>query len=172
MELRDYLNILVKRLWAVIVIPLLAAAFTAAVNIYVIEPIYVSSNTLYIRMPYDDFLDSQVIKNCRELIKSKLVTKEVIDRLDIGLTPEELAEKITVSPINDTQFVRIEVADKDGERAKMIADEINVVLQYKIRDLIDIEGIIVVDKAEIPSAPDFPKPYSNMAAVYFAALLL
>ena len=62
MDIKSYLHILMTRLWITILIPFLAAAATAGINLYVLEPIYESSTTLYVmnkdfdRLAYDDFL--------------------------------------------------------------------------------------------------------------------
>lgn len=181
MEFKSYFKVLIKRLWLIIIIPLFAAVATAAVSIYVLDPVYESSITLYImnkdfdsRLAYDDFLVSQqLIKDCRELIKSKSITKAVIEQLGLeDISEEELADKISVNLKNDTRLLEIKVRDTNDERAKAIADEISIIFQKRINELIKLEVLDVIDKAEVPDEPSFPKPLTNSAIAFSLSLFL
>lgn len=181
MEIKAYLRILAKRLWLVILIPILAAGITAAVNLYVLEEEYESSITLYVankdmnsRMAYDDILATQqFMKDCRELLKSKSITKAVIEGLNLtDLTEGELARKIAVNLKNDTRLFEIKVRDISNERAKRIVDEISTVFQKRVNEIMKLQSFQVIDEAEIPLEPVSPKPLENSLIAFFAALFL
>lgn len=174
MKLKAYLKILIKKLWIIILLPILASAVTAFINFYVLEPTYDSSMTFYVVNNNDDFQESQqLIKNCREFFKSKSITKTVIERLNLkDLTEEELAGKIIVNLKNDSGFIEIKVSDKNDIRAKAIVDEISILFQERITDLFNLKAIEVIDEAEIPTEPSSPKPLSNILIVFFVALFL
>ena len=183
MEIRNFLNILSKRLWLVILVPFLAAAVTGVINFYVLEPVYESSITLYVmnkdldskmRLAYDDILATQqLMKDCRELIKSKSITRAVIEQLSIeDLTNEDLAKKITVSFKNDTRMLEIKVRDTSKVRAMFIVNAINDTFQTRAKSLMQLETLDVVDEAEIPDKPFSPKPIRNIFIVFFTALFL
>jgi capsular polysaccharide biosynthesis protein len=175
MELKSYIKILMKRLWAVILIPLFMGTAAAVVSLYVVEPEYESSITLYVmnkdfdsRLAYDDFLASQqLIKDCRELIKSRSTTKAVIQQLNIeDFTEEELAQRITVDLKNDTRLLEIKVRDTNNVRAKEIADEISIIFQKKINELVKLQTLAVVDEAEIPDKPSSPNVLVNTVLAF------
>ena len=180
MDIKSYLHILMTRLWITILIPFLAAAATAGINLYVLEPIYESSTTLYVmnkdfdRLAYDDFLVSQqLLKDCREIIRSKSIAKTVIGRLNLeNLTEEELAKKIAVNLKNDTRLLEIKVSDTSSARAKTIADEISVAFRQRVSELIKLETLEVVDEAEEAGEPSSPKPLMNTVIAFFAAQFL
>jgi capsular polysaccharide biosynthesis protein len=183
MEIKTYLNILMKRVWIVILIPFLAAAITAVISLYWLEPVYESSMTLYvmnkdfdsrIKLAYDDILASQqLIKDCRELIKSKSMMKAVIGQLNlVDLNKEELVKKITVNLKNDTRLLEIKVRDTSDVRAKEIVDVIGSIFQERVKDLMKLETLDVVDEAEIPLKPVSPKPLVNIFVVFFTVLFL
>lgn len=181
MELKSYFKVLIKRLWLIIIIPIFAAVATAAASLYVFDPIYESSITIYImnkdfgsRLAYDDLLVSQqLIKDCRELIKSKSITKAVIEQLGLeDISEEELADRISVNMKNDTRLLEIKVRDTSDERVKAIADEVSTILQKRINELIKLEALEVIDEAEIPAEPVFPKPLVNSAIAFSLALFL
>lgn len=182
MEIRTCLIILLKRLWIITLIPVLAAAVTGVVSRYELKPAYESSMTFFVmnrdsnsqaKLAYDDILASQqLIKDCRELIKSKSVTKAVIEQLGLeNLTAEELAGKITVSLKNDTRIFEIKVRDADKIRVKMITDTLGGIIQNKVKELMKLETFEVVDEAD-PGRYVSPRPLVNSTVAFFAALFL
>lgn len=183
MEIRNFFNILLKRLWIVILIPFIAAAFTMVINFYVLEPVYESGITLYVinknldskkLLEYDDILvTQQLIKEYRDIIKSKSITKAVIEKLNlVDLNEEELAKKIKVNLKNDTRIFEIKVRDTSNVRAKAIVDTVNNIFQERVKALMKFEALDVVDEAEIPLKPISPKPLANMLIAYFTSLFL
>jgi capsular polysaccharide biosynthesis protein len=181
--IKTCLNIIIKKIWIVVTIPLLVAVVTAVINLYILVPVYESSVTFYvinkdsdsrIKMGYDDILASQqLIKDFRELIKSRSNTKAVIERLNLAdLTEEELAKKITVNLKNDTRLFEIKVRDTSNLRAKEIADEVGSVFQKRVNDLIKLETLDVVDEAEVPLKPVSPKPLVNIFIAFATTLFL
>lgn len=181
MGLKSYFNVLIKRLWIVILIPLLAAGAALGVNLYVIEPEYESSITLYVmnkdadsRLAYDDFLASQqLINDCRELVKSRSVTRAVIDQLNLeDLKEGELAGRITVALKNDTRLLEIKVRDQSNERALQIVNKISSILRQMVNELMKFEILDVIDEAELPLEPVSPRPLVNTIIAYLAALFL
>jgi capsular polysaccharide biosynthesis protein len=183
MEIRNYLKIILKRIWLVALIPFIAAVVTAVINFYILEPVYESSITLFVMnknsnpemmLEYNDILTTQqLIKDYQELIKSKSITRAVIDRLNLdALTEEELAKKVAVNLKNDARMFEIKVRDTNNVRAKEIVDTINSIFQERVKGLMKIEKLDVVDEAEIPPKPISPKPLTNIFIVYFTSLFL
>lgn len=181
MEIKYYLNILVKKLWIVVMVPILAAAATIVVSFNLLEPVYESSMTFFVMNKnsdigptYDDILASQqLINDCRELIKSKSVTKAVIEQLNIeDLSVGDLAEMITVNLKNDTRIMEIKVRDTNDVRAKDITDKVGIQFENKARDLAILETLRVVDEAEIPHKPVSPRPLVYMFIAFLIALFL
>jgi capsular polysaccharide biosynthesis protein len=183
MEIRNFLKIILKRIWLVALIPIIAAVVTAVINFYILEPVYESSITLFVMnknsdpemmLEYNDILTTQqLIKDYQELVKSKSITWAVINRLNLdSLTEEELAKKVTVNLKNDARMFEIKVRDTNNVRAKEIVDTINSIFQERVKGLMKIEKLDVVDEAEIPLKPISPKPLTNILIVYFTSLFL
>jgi capsular polysaccharide biosynthesis protein len=183
MEIRNFLKVILKRIWLVALIPFIAAVVTAVINFYILEPVYESSITLFVMnknsdpemmLEYNDILTTQqLIKDYQELVKSKSITWAVINRLNLdSLTEEELAKKVTVNLKNDARMFEIKVRDTNNVRAKEIVDTINSIFQERVKGLMKIEKLDVVDEAEIPLKPISPKPLTNILIVYFTSLFL
>jgi len=182
MELKAYFNIILKRLWILIVIPLISGGVSAFVSFFILDKVYESNTTLYVInkkadptqfMAYNDLYAGQMlVKDYRELIKSRSVTTEVIDKLDLkDLTPKELAEQISVNSKNETRIIEINVQDTDAARARDIADEVGEVFIAKAVELMKVENVSIVDKGQVPADPVKPKPLINTAIALFAGIL-
>lgn len=182
MELKQYFKIVYKRLWIVILLPLVAAGISAYVSFYLLDKVYESNTTLYVinkntnsQLPiaYNDVMvGQQLVKDYRELVKSRTVTTNVIDELKLkGLMPEGLAEKISVNSKNDTRIIEIKVQDNNPDTARQIADKVGEVFISKVVDLMKVENVSVIDKAQAPLGPIKPKPYINIAIALFTGLI-
>jgi capsular polysaccharide biosynthesis protein len=182
MELRQYFSIIFKRLWIVLLIPITAVGISAYLSFYVLDKVYESNTTLYVinkneksqfSIDYNDVLvGQQLVKDYSELVKSRTVTENVIDELKLkGLTPEDLARKINVDSKNDTRIIEIKVQDKDPETARNITDKVGEVFISKVVDLMKVENVSIIDKAEVPLSPVKPRPIINIAIALFAGLM-
>ncbi len=116
MELKDYVRIIVKRGWIIV----LAAAITviaAFVVSRVQTPIYRA--TIYLNV-FPGRLDwglqqtiKGVMRNFAGTITSRTTALEVLNRLNLDLTPEELSSKITVRPIESDLLIQVDADDYD-----------------------------------------------------------
>lgn len=170
MELHQFLLIVKKRIAFIVGIPVAMGIITAIVSIFVISPSYEASATLYItnqktatseeEVTYEEVLTNQkLVKDYREIIKSKLITKAVIDELKLNdLTSDTLSSRITVESINDTSVLEIRVKDNSAARAMKITNKICEVFIEKATALLKINNISIVDSAEEPNGPISPKP--------------
>lgn len=181
MELQKFLNILHKRLLLILGIPFLASVIAAVVSMFIIDPIYEASSTLYIideksvseeLVTYDEILANQsMVKDYRELIRSKSITKAALEALEIkDITPTDLSNRITVASKNDTRVLEIKVEDFDPVRAKELTNKICQVFIKKSTELMNLNNIRVVDTAEIPIDPIKPKPLVNIALAFLMSL--
>ena len=180
-DLRQLMNIILKRLWLIIILPIVAAAASAYWTFFVLDPVYEANTTLFIlnrqqdpelALAYSDIMVGQLlVKDYRELVKSRVVTSAVIKRMQLdGISPDGLAAKISVNSRNDTRIIEIRVRDKDPRMAGKLADAVAEEFKVKIRELMKVENVDVIDKAQIPSAPTGPRTLVNIAAALFLGL--
>lgn len=182
MELKQYFNIILKRVWILILIPVVTGGASAYVSLFVLNPVYESNTTLYVinksqdpRSPiaYNDIMAGQsLVKDYRELIKSRLVTAKVIEDLKLNnMTSGALANKISVNSKNDTRLIEIKVQDVNPQRAKEIADRLAAVFVDKVIELMKVETVGIVDTATVQDAPVAPKPAVNIVIAVFAGIM-
>lgn len=161
---KQYLNIIFKRYWIIIIIPLIAAIATAVVNYYILEPVYECSTTLYVinknydsKLPVDYYgimAGQLLVKDYREIIKSRTVMDTVIRELELSIEdPRALAKQITVNLKNDTRLIEIKVQALSPKEAKDLAETVSTVFIKRILDIMKVDNISIVDNAEVPLKP-------------------
>lgn len=182
MELKEYLQIIKKRLWLVIILPVIAALITFSVCSYYMEPVFEAKASLLVgiipfdqeyQMSYDDILMyEQLIKTYSELTQSKLVAKETLSRLNNGMTLEELQSSITVTNKADSQIIEVTAQDTDPKMAADIANTLSQVFIEKVDSLMNSDDTKFMDRADIPIEPAKPRVMLNTAIAFFLGLMM
>lgn len=135
MKLGDYVRIIVRRGWIMVLLAVLAA-----VGAYILSsrqaPVYRSTQTVLIQPSRFDLglaeatnrlLDSNV-----EYLYSTLRARIIIDQLNLDMTPEQLKGITTITANRNNMTVKIDVDLYSGELANDIAREWgNVLIQYR-----------------------------------------
>jgi len=125
-EIRDYIKILIKRGWIMVLLAVITAA-SALVFSKLQRPIYRS--TLYLNaIPARlDWGVQQTIKNMLRNYAGQIVSdntlQRVNDELQLDMSPDMMRAKISVDPIESDLLLQIAVEDYDPGIAKAIADK-------------------------------------------------
>ncbi len=182
MDIKQITYMLLKKIKFIIIIPIVIAIITYVVSITVLEPVYQSYTTLYVinkpeadkPINYNDLLtNQQLVKDYRELIESKTVTRSVLDELGIkNMSADDLASKISVKLKSDTRVLQIVVSDRNPYRARDLANKTSEKFIEKSVELMSVENINIVDKAELPLKPAKPKPIVNSILAVMISLVL
>lgn len=101
----------------------------------------------------DITLNKNLVDTYTEVVKSRKVLVKVIEELNLDMSYEQLASKITVTDVNDTQIIKITVADKDAAKAKDIANVIAKHFSDIIKDLYNMNNVDILDEAIQSSNP-------------------
>jgi capsular polysaccharide biosynthesis protein len=157
-QLRDYIRIITKRAWIIILAAFLAAA-SALVFSRLQIPVYRSTIYLDVWPARLDWGLQQTIKgllrNYAGQIRSAVNLAKVIDRLQLDITTEELQAKVTVSPIEADFLIQIDANDHDPITARDIAQETAQVFVEDIhaymldQDKSDRVRVTIRDAAEV-----------------------
>ena len=182
MEIKEYFLIFKRRLWLVILITAITTIISAAICIYFLDPIYQANTTLYVgkntgvegTMGYQDVLmGGQLVKDYRELVKSRLVSSIVINELKLkDTTTSEIASMLSVNLKNETRIIEIAAQSTDPELAKNVANKVADVFKRKAVELIDVDNVQVIDIARVPEHPIKPDKETNIAIGFLLGLML
>jgi capsular exopolysaccharide synthesis family protein len=130
MELRQYLALLRRWWWLAVLLTVLGASSAFGIA-QLQEPTYRATTTILINQApgalpdADAVLQGQRIASTyAELLQQRPVLEEVIEALDLTISPTALDHHVSVTPIQDTNLLELTVEDHDPELAADIANEI------------------------------------------------
>ena len=136
-DLREYINVLLKRKGIIILIFLIAVITAALVSYFYLKPVYEASTILMISKPkYQVELEPKIqtqftpeisLATYENLIKDREIEEEVIKRLNLDqplyeLTPDNLQGMITIESLKDTNLIKMNLQAGEPKLAKDIAN--------------------------------------------------
>lgn len=171
LDLREIFWMIRRRLWMILLMPLIAGLVAGVVSLFVIKPVFSASTTLWVikdggsQISYNDLLlNRNLTKTYAEVAKSRAVMTEVIVQLKLsGVTVDGLQKRLVVTPVRDTEILSFAVDDHDPLMAAQLADKIAEVFQQQIRTYMNVENVVVVDQAMVPTRPIKPRTLMNVA---------
>lgn len=182
LDLKSIFQIIAKRWWILVTLTLLCTIVSAIVSFFFLSPIYQSETTLYIgknlessgELVYNDLLlGNQLVKDYRELVKSRRIANIVLQELGlVDLTATKLSSKLEVNLKNDTRVFQISAQDKDPVLAAKIANKVAAVFQKEVVEIMKVENVQIIDEAEIPVTPIKPNKKINIAIAFVIGLML
>ncbi len=159
-DLLELVHILLGKWWLILGIGFLTAIIGLMISSFVLIPVYESTTKIYIlnknetaTVTYSDVqMGTQLTKDYAELINSRYVLEEVIQKLALDdLEYQELLNKVSVETPTDTRIVSVTVEDQDPVQAMNIANCIREVAGEHIQNVMDIEAVNVVETANMPT---------------------
>lgn len=167
-DLKDIIQILKKRIILILIVPVIFAVIGAIISIYLIEPVYESSTTIIVRQNKDN---GEINKSDIDLSKSLIYTYAEMAKANTVLenTKQELnlndleRDSITVTPVKDTQILKVTVQNIDPKLATEIADTLVTEFTREIIRITKTDNVAVVDYAKIPNDPIKPNIVLNTA---------
>lgn len=169
-DLKEIFFVLFHKLWIIILVMVACAGITGVWTKTMVTPQFESSSMLFILTQStsitslaDIQMGTQLTKDYSVLIKSRPVLEEVIRKLNLNLTYEELNNKITLSNPSDTRIINITVLDPDPEMAKKIADTIADVAASHIADIMKTDEPSIVEKGNVAVNKTSPNTAKNCA---------
>ena len=177
-DLRRLFTELWRKLPVIILCAALAAVCVGTAEYFFAEREYRSATKLYVQakqeeggiLSTDMQMNTLLTKDYAELIKTRDVTAQVITRLGLDMTHEELLSKMTVSVPADTRIIEISVTDTDPKEARRIVQAISSTASVHIREVTDAQAVNTAEKANMPTDPVSPRiPRDSAAGALFGA---
>lgn len=182
LDLKEIIQVILRKWYVPLISTVLCVLAAFVISSYMIEPIYQSSTTLYVGKSVDNtkdvtyndlMLSSQLVKDYRELVKSRFISKTVIEQLGLSdMTVDQLSKKLDVQNKNDTRIIAISTKDANPKLAMDITNAVAEVFQSKVIDIMQVESVQIIDKAEKPINPVSPNKKLNLAIAFIIGLAL
>lgn len=172
-DLREYFEIVKKNMGMIALITIFAVAVSAAVSFFVLDPVYETSTTLMVNKAKEDIsrtvetqdimLSRQLVTTYGEIAKSNVVLSKVIRDLRLDMELGQLSGKITVTPVKETEIMRITVSDTSPKLASSIANATAGIFMDEVARIMKIDNVQIIDKAQVPNDPVKPNKLLNIA---------
>lgn len=141
-DLRQYLFVLQRWWWLIAGCALLAAVVAFVVS-SLMQPVYQATATLLVQQApapgvtdYTALLTSErLARTYTQMLKGQPVLEETIARLALQETPDDLAGRVTVELVRDTQLIRVKVEDTDPSRAAQVANTLAEVFVGQVQTI-------------------------------------
>lgn len=156
-SLIEILLALKEKLVLIIAVTLFSAFLGGLGTFFLIEPQYEASVNMIVNTRADmkgsittDNINSaqNLVDTYAIIIKSNTVLNEVIKKLDLEMSYDELYEKVSVDAINNTQIMKISVKNEDVFTAERIAETISKVAPEKVVEAVEAGSCKVVSQVE------------------------
>lgn len=183
MELHQYLEVIKKRLGLIIVLPIVCVIISAIVSFIFMKPVYKADIAVLIGQPenksttsssnYQDILMYQnMVKSYAELTKTRRVAEDVIQKLKLDKSADQLLSQVTVAPKANTEFLNISVKSNDKNEAQAIANQLAYSLKEISTSVRNSDNVKIIDEALLPTAPVSPNKKLNMTIALFLGIMI
>jgi capsular polysaccharide biosynthesis protein len=169
LSLRNILRALRRWFWVVVLIVILFLGMATGFSLMQTPEYKASARILVgedrgiVQNPANAVALQQLGQTVVEAAKSRSIAEDVIERLGLGVSPEELNDKLEVQQISNTQFISISYQDPDAPKAQEIANAVGEALSTRISE-IDADAVTATiwEQASLPNKPVKPNLKLNI----------
>lgn len=160
-NLKDFWDYLKKYIILMVIIGVLLVSGTFMYDKILKKPLYTTYTTVVLVKAdnsgttsdaisqNDVLLNKNLVSTYSQIIKSKLVLKQVIKNLNLTYAVKDLSKSIKVEALEDTEILKISVSDGKPEMAANIANDIAKVFSSEITKIYKINNVSVIDDAQV-----------------------
>ncbi|MGE1101279.1 YveK family protein [Peribacillus simplex] len=180
-SIKDIFKTLKKRWKLIMLLTLIAALISGTVSYFLITPVYQSSTQILVnqkksenQLDYNQIQSNiDMINTYSVIIKSPAILEKVIDQLELEESVDQLSQKITINSQENSQVFSLTVQDSNPSQAVEIANTVSETFQKEIKDIMNVDNVSVLAKAEIKENPTpvKPNPLLNIAIAIVVGLI-
>lgn len=160
-DLRELLVIMWRKKWLIALCVVIVTAMGASYTLFGITPVYESHTTLMVNnakgLDPADIAASfdlgsigtsqKLVVTYSEIVKSRIVLSQVINRLELDLKYGQLIEMIQAEPVKNTEILNITVTHKDPQIAADIANMVSDVFMKEVMRILKVNNVEIIDSA-------------------------
>lgn len=164
LNLVDLFFYLKKQIWIIVAVCVVFGIVGFCFGTFLVDPEYTAATRMYVlnrtndsAVVYADIQTSTYLSNdYKVLITGENVTDEVISRLNLNVTSQQLASWIEVTVPDSTRVLQISVTHTDPALAAQIANAVREVASKEIQRIMDADAVNLVYAAKVPLKPSSP----------------
>ena len=175
-DLKELFEFIKKKIGLLITITVVICLLGCIYGLFIQKPMYKSYTTIILGgnettasqtiTQSDITLNKNLVDTYAEIVKSRRVLEQVIAELDLEETYEELSNKISVSSVNNTEIIKITVADRNPIEAKNVANVTANFFSKEVVKLYNMNNVNVLDEANEANEP-YNINISKQVIIYF-----
>ena len=162
-DLKELFEFIKKKIGLLITITVVICLLGCIYGLFIQKPMYKSYTTIILGgnettasqtiTQSDITLNKNLVDTYAEIVKSRRVLEQVIAELDLEETYDELSNKISVSSVNNTEIIKITVADSNPIEAKNVANVTANFFSKEVVKLYNMNNVNVLDEANEANEP-------------------
>ncbi len=167
-DLLELLRECKKHLLIIVLTIIVFGGATGAFSKYVMIPQYSSTAMMYILSKEttltslaDLQIGAQLTNDYQVIVKSRPVLQDVIQRLNLDQTYEQLSNRLTISNPSNTRILTISIEDADPKLAKDIVDTVAKVSSDYIADTMEMVPPKIIEEGTVATQKSSPSVSKN-----------
>lgn len=163
-NLMELIMVLLEKIWIIGAAAIICGLVMLVYSKFFIAPTYESTTRIIVLNTNDSEsinisdlqLGSQLMGDYKQLITSRYVIETIIEKFDLDEEYEDFVERVAVSNEANTRIIEITLTDTDPLMAKEMVDELRDVAAARIKEVMAIEAVNLVDEGNVPTKKAAP----------------
>ncbi len=187
LELKDILNIFFQKIVLVIIITAIITTAGMLYTLFVQTPMYKSDVTMVLTAPTslkdesksadtitqsDVLLNQKLVSTYGEIVKSRKIASQVIDKLKLSYSPDELNNMISVNSKKDTEMLQITVSNENPKIAADVANNVAEIFGKEIVNIYNIKNVSIIDRALETDSPYNISIVKQIILFFFSGIVI
>lgn len=182
-DIREILGILRKRKNIIIWTTVICAVLTLFTSVFIISPKYSSSTNILVNRKIDNQVnaqaqlqaDVQMISTYKDIITSPNILDSVSTKLrskGYNLNAEQIKKYISITNQQNSQVFTVTIKCGNPNEAAIIANTIAKTFKNKIKNIMSVNNVSILSKAQVNPNPVSPKIALNTLFGILMGLIL
>lgn len=163
-DLMEIFMVLMRWIWVIAAAAAVGGLIMLIYSKFFITPTYESTTRIIVlnTEKNDDLslsdlqLGTQLTGDYSKLITSRYVVEKVIEQYDLDTNYESFVGRVKVSTATNTRIIEITLTDTDPLMAKEMVDSLRNIAAERIKEVMAIEAVNLVDEGNIPTEKAAP----------------
>ncbi|MGH4139616.1 polysaccharide biosynthesis tyrosine autokinase [Clostridium sp.] len=179
--IKRFVRIIRSRFIFITVVTLGAVVIASVYSFYIAKPVYEAKTTIIIgtgfgegeeKRPIDTLSYQSLLKTYSSIANTTYVAEKTIGILGLKISPQELQQKITVTPETDTQILEIKVQGDNYEQTMNVISTLSSVFIEEVKVLYPTVSIQAIGKVNMPLSPVKPNKKLNLVISFFMGIII
>lgn len=180
LDLSKIFGILRKNLKLLIILPLLGLVISAIISFFFLDAKYQASTQVLVNQKESDSQmlaqevqsNIQLVNTYAEIVKSPRILEKVAKELNGNYSASEILNMISVSNEAESQVLNIDVESKSSNDSEKIANKIADVFSKEVPDIMSVDNVSILSKANETGHKVGPKPLINIVMGIIVGLII